>query len=171
MKMIPRYKALYISGAVKEDLPMMDEALSRIESKDGGYGFLPPSSTYHRFIRGLTGEKMSSSKPETAIFLDDEVDIARKKMMKAITGGRESAEEQKEKGGDPEVCAVFETMLFHTIEDDDEIARIQNECRNGERLCGQCKKEAAQHLQTFLEDLKERRDETQHLIDEFVHLD
>jgi len=32
------------------------------------FEFITPSSTYHRFITGLTGGKMSSSKPKTAIF-------------------------------------------------------------------------------------------------------
>lgn len=172
MKMIPRYKALYVNGATVDDLPRMDEAMAMIEAKDGGYGFLPPASTYHRFIRGLTGEKMSSSKPETAIFLDDEPDAAAKKMMKAITGGKESAEVQRRDGGNPDNCSVFETMLYHTLEDnDDEVERISNECRSGQRLCGQCKKEAAEHLREFLEDLKTRRDETEHLVKEYVKQD
>lgn len=30
------------------------------------YGFIEPSATFHRFMTGLTGEKMSSSKPKSA---------------------------------------------------------------------------------------------------------
>ncbi len=167
-KMIPRYKALYIQGAARSDLTSIDEAVAQVEKNEGHFGFLPPASTYHRFIMGLTGEKMSSSKPETAIFLDDEPKDAQKKIMKAITGGRESAEEQREKGGRPEVCSVYETMLFHTVDDDDEIQRIEDECRNGERLCGGCKKEAAEHMAIFLQDLKEKRDETEHQLNLYV---
>jgi tryptophanyl-tRNA synthetase len=167
-KMIPSYKALYVNGASSADLINIDETISRIEHEEGEYGFLPPASTYHKFIRGLTGEKMSSSKPETAIFLDDDPDEAGKKIMKAITGGRETAEEQRIEGGDPDNCAVFETMLFHTVNKEDEIERIYNECRNGERLCGQCKKEAAEHLREFLNDLEEKRNATEHLIKIYV---
>ena len=171
MKMIPRYKALYVNGAIPEDVTRMDEALALVEGKAGEPGYIPPSSTYHRFIRGLTGDKMSSSKPETAIFLDDDPKLAGKKVMKAITGGRETAEEQREKGGDPNNCAVFEMMLFHTVDDEKETDRISQECRSGERLCGQCKKEASVHLEEFLADLKERRDQTEHLIKDYVKLD
>ncbi len=171
MKMIPRYKALYIRGAVSADVPLMDEALSKLEVEEGGYGFLPPSSTYHKFSRGLTGEKMSSSRPETAIFLDDEPAEASAKLMKALTGGRETAEIQRREGGRPHECPVFETMLFHTVSDDTEMARIEEECLNGERLCGQCKREASQYLVSFLEDLSERRDQTEHLVSEFVRYD
>lgn len=167
-KMIPRYKALYVQGATRSDLIAMDEALARIEQEEGDFGFLPPASTYNRFIKGLTGEKMSSSKPDTAIFLDDEPEEASKKIMKAITGGKETAEEQREKGGQPEICSVFETMLFHTLDDDKEIERIEQECRNGIRLCGSCKKEAAEHMRVFLSDLKEKRDETEHQVNLFI---
>ena len=144
------------------------EERQSLTHEEGGFGFLPPASTYHRFIKGLTGEKMSSSKPETAIFLDDDPETASKKIMKAITGGRETAEEQREKGGEPDICSVFETMLFHTVDGDQEIERIEYECRNGVRLCGSCKKEAAEHMKEFLLDLKEKRDETEHQINLYV---
>ncbi|BDZ69318.1 hypothetical protein GCM10025860_27660 [Methanobacterium ferruginis] len=42
------------------------------------FHFITPSSTYHRFITGLTGGKMSSSKPKTAIFLSDPPEVAEK---------------------------------------------------------------------------------------------
>lgn len=167
-KMIPAYKALYIEGATESDLISIDEVLSGLEKDEGEYGFIPPASTYHKFIRGLTGEKMSSSKPETAIFLDDDPGKAKKKIMRAVTGGRETAEEQKEKGGEAYNCPVFDTMLFHTVDDDREVERVYNECLGGERLCGHCKKEAAEHLVSFLKDLDEKRDSTEHLVSTYV---
>ena len=170
-KRIPRYKALYVPGASRGDLIAMDEALSKVEVDEGEYGFLPPASTYHRFIKGLTGEKMSSSKPETAIFLDDTPEEGERKMKKAITGGRETAQEQRKKGGRPEVCSVYLTMLYHLVDDDREMERIEAECRAGERLCGGCKKEAIGHLRAFLEGMKEKRDQTEHLLEEFVRDD
>lgn len=167
-KMIPKYKALYLTGATPSDVPLMDEALAELEVGEGGYGFIPPASTYHRFIRGLTGEKMSSSKPETAIFLDDDLGDAAKKMKGAVTGGRDTAEEQRKLGGRPESCAVFETMLFHTVKDEKHLGRIEAECRNGERLCGKCKAEAVELLGEFLKDLAERKDQNEHLVSSFV---
>lgn len=170
-KMIPKYKALYVPGATRSDLDRMNGELALLESEMGEYGFIPPASTYHRFIRGLTGEKMSSSKPETAIFLDDEPDEAVDKLGKAITGGRETAEEQRKIGGRPHICSVFESMLFHTVDDDSEIRRIEEECLSGERLCGGCKKEAMEHMRVFLEDLHEKREEKEHQLKEFVKYD
>ncbi|MGA1822926.1 MAG: tryptophan--tRNA ligase [Thermoplasmatota archaeon] len=170
-KMIPKYKALYIPGASQSDVPFIDETLAELEAEEGGYGFIPPASTYNRFMRGLTGEKMSSSKPDTAVFLDDDPSDAERKMKKAVTGGRETAEEQRKLGGRPEACAVFDTMLYHTVGDDDHITRIEEECRNGDRLCGGCKSEAIELLSEFLKDLADRKDENEHLVSSFVRDD
>ena len=168
LRPIPAYKAIYVEGATEEDLPMIDEALADLEGREGSFGFVPPASTYHRFIRGLTGEKMSSSKPETSIFLDDGPKEASDKLGKALTGGRDTSEEQRKLGGRPEICPVFETMLFHTISGEKEVRTIEQECRSGARLCGQCKKEAIQYLVAFLKDLKERKDASEHMVKEFL---
>jgi tryptophanyl-tRNA synthetase len=170
-ELIENYKALYVPGATASDIEAIDAGLSEVEKARGEPGFQAPASTYHRFIRGLTGEKMSSSKPETAIFLDEDPAEARRKLLRAKTGGKESAEEQRRTGGDPGICSVYETMLFHTVKDEKELSRISSECRGGTRLCGHCKKEAAMHVESFLADLKEKRGMTEHLVPEFVRED
>ena len=99
MKRITDYKAIYINEAKKEDILKIDELLAKSEVKLGGYGFILPSATYHRFITGLDGEKMSSSKPESAVFLTDPLKDAREKIMNAKTGGAITLEDQKNHGG------------------------------------------------------------------------
>ncbi|WP_456472411.1 tryptophan--tRNA ligase [Methanocaldococcus sp.] len=120
---------------------------------------IPPSSTYHRFMRGLLGGKMSSSKPETAIFLTDSPEVVKKKISKAKTGGRETLEEHKKYGGIPEECVIYELFMYHLILDDNELIEIYNRCRSGELTCGKCKKMAYERLIEFLKELKEKRDE------------
>ncbi|RUM34649.1 MAG: tryptophan--tRNA ligase [Archaeoglobus sp.] len=132
------------------------EFVRGFEVEIGGFAFIPPSSTYHRFITGLTGGKMSSSKPESYISLFDSPDLAVKKVKRAITGGRGSAEEQKRLGGEPEACTVFELFSIHLIERDDELEEIKRRCKNGEQLCGQCKKLASQLVEEFLKDFQEK---------------
>ncbi|MFB6110811.1 MAG: tryptophan--tRNA ligase, partial [Halodesulfurarchaeum sp.] len=48
-----------------------EELAREIEVQHGGYGFVQPSSIYHRFMTGLTGGKMSSSIPASHISLLD----------------------------------------------------------------------------------------------------
>ena len=43
---------------------------------------MPPCSTYHRFAVGMTGDKMSSSKPESTIFMDDEIESMERKVKR-----------------------------------------------------------------------------------------
>ena len=157
LKRITDYKAIYINTAKETDIPIIDEALSRTEPGFGGYGFLQPSSTYHRFITGLTSDKMSSSKPESAIFLTDSPTEARKKVMNAKTGGATTLEEQKKHGGKPDECMVYELWLYHLVEEDAALKEIFDSCKKGELMCGVCKKRAAEEIEKLLVDLQEKR--------------
>ncbi|MCK5345434.1 MAG: tryptophan--tRNA ligase, partial [Candidatus Heimdallarchaeota archaeon] len=127
-----------------------------------------PSATFHRFITGLTGEKMSSSKPESAIFLTDTPKDAEKKINHAKTGGAVSLEQQKKEGGKPDECMVYELFLYHLIDDDEELHQIYQSCKAGELMCGHCKKKAAEKMKTFLEDLAEKRIQAEDHISEYL---
>ena len=157
LKRITKYKAIYIQEAKEEDIPKIDEQLAKSEIKFGGYGFVQPSSTFHRFMTGLTGEKMSSSKPESAIFLTDSPKEARKKIMNAKTGGAVTLEEQKKHGGKPDECVIYELFLYHLIEDDKQLETIYNSCKNGKLMCGNCKKHASDLMEKMLLDLQDKR--------------
>jgi tryptophanyl-tRNA synthetase len=100
---------------------------------------------------------MSSSKPKTAIFLSDSPETAVKKIKTAKTGGRESLDEQRELGGVPEECVVYEMLLYHLTPDDKELHDIYTECKKGEILCGECKNLAATKIRNFFESIQENR--------------
>lgn len=157
LKRITDYKAIYIEDAKEADIQKIDEHLAKTEPKFGGYGFIQPSATFHRFMTGLTGEKMSSSKPESAIFLTDSPKEATKKIMNSKTGGAVSLEEQKKHGGKPDECVVYELFLYHLIEDDKELFDIYNSCKNGKQMCGNCKKSASQLMEKLLIDIQKKR--------------
>jgi len=144
------------------------EQLAReVEIDNGGYGFLPPSSIYHRFMTGLTGGKMSSSIEASHISLLDEPETGYDKVKSATTAGRETAEKQRELGGEPDECPVYELYAYLLAHDDDELAKqVYDECANGERLCGDCKEQAARLMEQFLENHQEKRDEWADKLDE-----
>lgn len=127
------------------------------------FGFIEPSATFHRFMTGLTGEKMSSSKPKTAIYLTDTTKEAVKKVKSAKTGGRESLKEQKELGGQPDKCSIYELLVYHLIEDDEKLEEIKNKCLNGETLCGNCKQLASELLEDMFEQLDSKREESKEI--------
>ena len=132
------------------------------------YGFVLPSSTYHKFQRGLDGGKMSSSRPASYIALDDDPEVVSRKVMNALTGGRETVEEQRKKGGIPEACSVFELFTFHAEENDKKLRRIYDECKAGERLCGPCKKECAERIVALIEKLREGREKAKNVVDKYI---
>jgi tryptophanyl-tRNA synthetase len=168
LKRITDYKALYVLEATEEDIQNIDNQLAFTEPNFNGYGFIAPSATFHRFMTGLTGEKMSSSKPESAIFLTDTPVDAKKKIMRAKTGGAISLEQQKKEGGNPDECMVYELLLYHLIEDDKELKDVYQTCRQGQRMCGQCKKYAASLIQDFLIDIAEKRKNAEATIDKYL---
>lgn len=145
----------------------IERAVRDIEIELGGFAFIPPSSTYHRFTTGLTGGKMSSSKPESYISLLDKPEDGAKKVMRAFTGGRATAEEQRRLGGEPERCVVFELYSYHLIEKDEELKQIESDCRGGKLLCGKCKKMAAELVRSFLKEHQEKMDEAEGMLDDY----
>jgi tryptophanyl-tRNA synthetase len=100
---------------------------------------------------------MSSSKPESAIFLTDSLAEARKKLMNAKTGGAATLEEQKKHGGKPDECMIYELCLYHLVEDDTKLKEMYESCKNGSLMCGACKKHAAELMEKLLSDLQEKR--------------
>ncbi|MDY6931063.1 MAG: tryptophan--tRNA ligase [Halobacteriota archaeon] len=149
------------------DLDQIEEIVRKIEVDFGGYGFFMPSSTYHRFMSGLTGGKMSSSISESYIALTDEPKEASDKVKKAKTGGRVTLDEQKKLGGEPEKCTVYELMLFHLIDEDSQIMEILEDCKNGIMMCGTCKKLASELMFNFLSEHKEKRAQAKERLDEY----
>jgi tryptophanyl-tRNA synthetase len=129
-----------------------------IERACGGYGFFTPSSTYHIFLPGLTGGKMSSSIPESLISFYEPEAAVRKKVMSGLTGGRQTLEEQKRLGGEPEKCTLYLLNMFHMVTDDAQLTEIYRKCKAGEITCGQCKKETADRVVAFLREFKEKMD-------------
>jgi len=133
-------------------------------------GLKPPASTYHRFMTGLDGGKMSSSRPESYIALDEDPKTATQKLMKAFTGGRATAEEQRRLGGEPEKCVVYEFYAYHLIPNDSELRKIYEECRQGQILCGECKLRAAELLSKFLIDHRVKYEKALSKVYEYVEV-
>lgn len=128
--------------------------------------FVLPSSIYHKFTPSLDGElKMSKSKPETCIELPEPINGAKKKLKNALTGGRESIEEQRKTGGVPEKCMVFEMYKQHLIDDDSELKDIYERCRAGELLCGEDKNLACEKLEKFFNDFEKKMESARKKID------
>jgi tryptophanyl-tRNA synthetase len=139
-----------------------------IASRFRGQEFIKPSSTYHKFMRGLQGGKMSSSDPKSYIALTDSVEEAKQKIDAAKTGGKQSLEEHREQGADVEEDCVFELLAFHLIDDDDRLEKIYRDYDSGEMLSGELKQIAKDELASFLRKHQEARETAKERADEFL---
>jgi tryptophanyl-tRNA synthetase len=113
--------------------------------------FFKPSSMYHKYTPALNGElKMSKSMPESCIELPEDINAVKKKIKRALTGGRDNVEDQKKMGGNPEKCMVFELDKQHLIESDKELQDIYDRCKAGKLLCGECKEICCKKMEEFM---------------------
>lgn len=109
-----------------------------------------PSSIYNKFFRALDGgAKMSKRNPMGYLTLNDPPDVVKKKVMDALTGGRDTIAEQKRLGGRPEKCMIYELLYFHFEPDDKELKELRKECESGQLLCGECKARALEKILKF----------------------
>lgn len=143
---------------IDRTIRVIEEIVRDVEIEYGGYGFLLPAATYHRFMQGLTGGKMSSSVPESYIALTEPPEMAAKKVKQAKTGGQVTVEEQKKFGGSPEECPVYDLLITHLIEEDANVKEIFEECKSGKRLCKTCKTETAELIFSFIEEHQKERE-------------
>jgi tryptophanyl-tRNA synthetase len=102
---------------------------------------------------------MSSSKPETAIYLNDDDKTVRKKIYRhAFSGGQSSIEEHRRLGGNPDVDVPFQWLYMFFEPDDARIEQIRREYKSGQMLTGQMKDILVEKVTGFLREHKERRE-------------
>jgi tryptophanyl-tRNA synthetase len=121
---------------------------------------------YCKMFPGLGGgDKMSSSDEFGTIYTTDSSKDVKKKVGRAFTGGCVSVEEQRVKGGNPEVCAVFKYNYFLFEGNDDKINELADKCRSGGILCGECKQMLTGKINVFLEEHQAKREKAKDVID------
>jgi tryptophanyl-tRNA synthetase len=100
--------------------------------------------------------------------LTDDPEFAKRKVLLAFTGGRESTKLQKELGGEPNKCVVYEYLMFHFLESDEELQKVCTECITGARLCGPCKAQAAEVVANYLKEHQRKRAKTLPIAEEIL---
>ena len=168
IKSNPKHGTIEIPAATLADKFRIRMRLLSTERKLGGMGLLPPCSTYHRFAVGMTGDKMSSSKPESTIFMDDDIDVMTKKVKRAISGGQATVEEHRRLGGDVTKDVAFQYLQFFFEEDDRALQEIREEYESGRLLAGEIKQICIDSATEWLNDLAEKRSQWEGRVDEFL---
>lgn len=103
-------------------------------------------------VKGLDGNEKMGKSLGNAIYLVDDEDTIRTKVMGAVTDPNKI---KKDDPANPDVCMVY---YYHKLVNNDEnINTICNECKAGARGCVQCKKELIEAMKNFLSPIQERR--------------
>lgn len=120
--------------------------------------FIPISSTYHVFVPGLGGGKMSSSDETSYIALTDDPATIKKKVNKyAFSGGQDTLEKHKELGGNPDVDVSYQWLTFFE-EDDAKLKQIYDDYKSGKLLSGELKAILIEKLTAEILQVQKNRD-------------
>ena len=121
--------------------------------------FVQLSSTYHAFLPSLKGgSKMSSSDENSYIAMTDSPIEVKKKINKfAFSGGRETIEEHRKKGGNPDIDVSFQYLKMFFEPDDKKLEKIYDDYKSGKMLTGELKKYLIDKINDFLAEHQKRR--------------
>ncbi|PHH83032.1 hypothetical protein CDD82_3834 [Ophiocordyceps australis] len=136
-----------------------------------GLHLAKPSLIHMRFLDALQGpgSKMSASDDTSAIFLTDSSKQIKSKINKyAFSGGRETLEEHREKGGNADVDVAYQYLQFF-LESDEQLAQIKADYNSGKLLTGEIKAICIEYLQKYVSAFQDRRRKvTDTVVDEFM---
>ena len=103
-------------------------------------------------VKGLDGNDKMGKSLGNAIYLVDDEETIRKKVMGALTDTKKI---KKDDPADPDKCMVY---YYHNLVNNEEnIEKICSECKKGARGCVDCKKELIEAMNKFLEPIREKR--------------
>lgn len=117
-------------------------------------------------IKGLDGNDKMGKSLGNAIYLADSEEEISKKIMGALTDTNKIKRDDK---ANPDKCMVY---YYHKLVSSEEnVSKICDECKKGERGCVQCKKELIETMNNFLRDFRAKRkvyEENPELVDEIL---
>lgn len=162
------YRHVVVPVGIDQDphIRLTRDIASRFEKE---FRFSLPASTYHVFIKGLKGGKMSSSDPYSYIALTDDPGTVKTKIMKyAFSGGRNTLEEHRKKGGVPEVDVAYQYLYSQFEPDDKKIRQIHDDYKSGRLLSGELKQMLIEKMEAFLREHAKKRERAMKQVDRFL---
>ena len=137
-----------------------------------GLGYYKAAAIHSKFLPPLTGiqDKMSSSKPETAIYLSDDDKTVRSKINKhAFSGGQATVEAHRRHGGNPDIDVPYQWLYMFFEPDDAKLSKIREEYKSGKLLTGELKAVLAEKVIGFLDEHRQRRARAPTQVNHFTH--
>jgi len=145
--------------------------LSRDVASHPSLNLSKPCAIHSKFLPGLKGTiKMSSSEEGTnVIYLNDSPKTVKEKINKyAFSGGKDTLEEHRKKGGNPDIDISFLYLKYIFEEDDKKLNEIEQDYRNGKLTSGELKKYLIDKINEFLKNHNASRERAKNQIDKFI---
>jgi tryptophanyl-tRNA synthetase len=131
--------------------------------------YYKPAQIHSKFLPGLGMlGKMSSSKPETAIFTTDDPEVVDDKVSRAFTGGQPTVALQRRLGANALGCPVFWYLRYFFDTEKQSEERLLR-CKSGNLLCGECKADLSKGAKPFVVEFKKRREKAKDVISKFTY--
>jgi len=132
------------------------------------YNFILPAAIFIKLMPGLKGGKMSSSDPDSAIFLTDTPEEVDRKIKKyAFSGGQDTIEKHRKFGGNPDIDVSYQWLTF-LEEDDKKLRQIHDDYKSGKLLTSELKEILIQKINKFLKEHHKNREKAKKQINSFL---
>ena len=140
----------------EDQLPLLEQCREIVRKFNSIYGETlkepQPILSKSTRVKGLDGIDKMGKSLGNAIYLVDDSDTVKNKIMAAVT---DTNKIKKDDPANPDVCMVY---YYHKlVNNEDNINTICSECKKGLRGCVQCKKELINAMNEFLRPIQERR--------------
>lgn len=138
-------------------------------------GYYKPAIIHNVFLPPLTGigGKMAASGVDSgAIYTTDSPEEVKKKINKyAFSGGKDTLEEHRKLGGNPDIDVSFQYLKMFFEPDDKKLKKIEDDYRSGKLLSGELKAILIEKINAFLKEHQKKREEARKIIDKFIYKD
>ena len=139
----------------EDQLPLIEQCREIVRKFNSIYGeiLLEPQAYLgeNKRIKGLDGNEKMGKSLGNAIYLSDDEEIIKEKVMSAVT---DPGRIKKDDPGNPDICMV---AYYHNLFSKDEIKTICEECKKGLRGCVPCKKQLIKNITEHLAPIREKR--------------
>jgi len=140
----------------EDQLPLLEQCREIVRKFNSIYGetLKEPKAILSetKRVKGLDGNEKMGKSLGNAIFLNDNDETIKKKVMSAIT---DPAKIKKDDKANPDICMVYYYHKLVNKKENNE--KICTECKKGARGCVQCKKELIEAMNKFLNPIRQKR--------------
>ncbi len=139
----------------EDQLPHLEQAREIIRKFNSIYGetfnIPEPVLSKNPRIKGLDGNEKMSKSLNNCIYLSDDYDTIKEKIMGAIT---DPSKIKKDDPANPDICMVY---YYHKLISNPNLESVCSECKSGQRGCVTCKMELAARISEFLKPMQDVR--------------